>query len=438
MNLKTVAAVGTAIGIFGVGSAFATFARIESMGKNTTYIMDDVSIFDNPANINLYSNYLIGEFGPYTDRVEVGANRDPQHPNFGGIFSIAIGGDNNPDPRISIGGLFGRINADLIQYLPDVVIGDNGSKTNVPETVTNFDGFLGGTLTNGNAWGLHVYIATQDGGDKGEDGNYQVKKDAFASIVQADGGMNFQFTNYFDLEFSLALARIQYGPEHHNFFDDGNFSWLIKSRAFFTLDAINGELVPALNLKFIDAPGLDEKHAQVGVGINVALDRGFFWMGLDFIYNKRKAHDWIFDKTLNNNKGAWVYDSRNEDNKHWDERTDIGGMISFGIERNIWWDWFVIRVGGQKSILYTDCNVNAKNMDKYNDNKYGICRDDGNFFSTNPLANGTSKDHVGFGFGINIEEKLKIDVTVAEDLLFRNPFQGEGRLFSRISATYSF
>jgi hypothetical protein len=33
---------------------------------------------------------------------------------------------------------------------------------------------------------------------------------------------------------------------------------------------------------------------------------------------------------------------------------------------------------------------------------------------------------------------LKIDVTVAEDLLFRNPFQGEGRLFSRISATYSF
>ena len=45
MNFKTVAAVGTAIGIFGVGSAFATFARIESMGKNTTYIMDDVSIF---------------------------------------------------------------------------------------------------------------------------------------------------------------------------------------------------------------------------------------------------------------------------------------------------------------------------------------------------------------------------------------------------------
>ena len=433
MNFKTVAAVGTAFGILGVGSAFATFARIESMGKNTTYIMDDVSIFDNPANINLYSNYLIGEFGPYTQDVEAGKNVDPQHPNFGGIFSISLGDANNPDPRISIGGLFGRINADLAQYLPDAVIGDDGQRVDVPETVTNFDGFLGGTLSTGDAWGLHIYIAQQDGGYLAEDGNYQVKKNSFASIVQAGGGLNFQITNYFDLEFSLSLARIQYGPEHHSFFDDGDFSWLIKSRAFFTLDAINGELVPALNLKFIEAPGLDEKHAQVGVGVNVALDRGFFWMGLDFIWNKRKAHDWLFKN------GSWTYDSRNEDNKHWDERSDIGGMISFGIERNIWWDWFVIRVGGQKSILYTDCNVNDANVDKYkNGSQYGICKDDGNFFSTNPLADGTSKDHIGFGFGINIEEKLKIDVTVAEDLLFRNPFQGEGRLFSRISATYSF
>ena len=109
------------------------------------------------------------------------------------------------------------------------------------------------------------------------------------------------------------------------------------------------------------------------------------------------------------------------------------GTITFGIERNIWWDWFVIRVGGQKSILYTKCDVNEKNK-----SGQGICREDGNFFSTNPLADGTADDHVGFGFGINIEEKLKIDVTVAEDLLFRNPFQGEGRIFSRISATYSF
>ena len=262
-----------------------------------------------------------------------------------------------------------------------------------------------------------------------ESGDYQVSRDAYASAVQADGGLNLQFGSNIDFELSFGIARIQYGPEHLNFFDDGDFSFLAKSRAFFTLDALDGELVPAFSMRLIQAPGIEDKHAQAGLGINVALDRGFFWLGADFIWNKLKAHDWFYDY----DSGESIYNSQNEDHPHWDKRSDIGGMISFGIERNIWWDWFVIRVGGQKSILYTQCDVNSKNL-----SSNGICRDDGNFFSTNPLADGTADDHVGFGFGINIEEKLKIDVTVAEDLLFRNPFQGEGRIFSRISATYSF
>ena len=428
MNLRSAAAVGVAFGILGVGSAFATFARIESMGKNTTYIMDDVSIFDNPANINLYPNYLIGEFGPYTEDVPAGTNQDPRFPNFGGIFSVSLGDENNPDPRLSIGGLFGRI-SELSMYLPSAVIDDEGKLTATPETVTNFDGFLGGTLTSGDAWGLHIYIAHQDGGYETPSGTYQVDDGAFASIVQADAGLNLQFGSNIDFEISFGLARIQYGPDHQNFFDDGDFSFIGKSRAFFTLEALDGELVPAFSMKLIQAPGIEDKHAQVGLGINVALDRGFFWLGGDFVWNKMRAHDWTFDYVT----GESVYDASNDSDPNWDERSDIGGMISFGIERNIWWDWFVIRVGGQKSILYTECDQNEKNK-----GTNGICTDSGNFFTTNPLADGTSKDHVGFGFGINIEEKLKIDVTVAEDMLFRNPFQGEGRLFSRISATYSF
>ena len=437
MNFRTAAAVGAAFGILGVGSAFATFARVESMGKNTTYIMDDVSIFDNPANANLYSNYLIGGFGAYTDNnLRAGGNVDPQNPTFGGIFSISFGDDNNPDPKFTIGGLFGRINQDLAMYLPDYVQTGKRGYVVVPETVTNFDGFLGGTFSSGDAWGLHVYIAHQDGGDLDESGTYQPDSKAYASIVQLDGGLNFQMGSGTSYEVSGGIARIQYGPDRHDFFDDGDFSILGKARAFFTLEAIDGELVPALSLKLAQAPGIDDKRTQAGMGLNVAMDRGFFWMGLDFIWNQMKAHDWVYDKSLKDGNGAWVYDSRNEDDPHWDKRSDIGGMISFGIERNIWWDWFVIRVGGQKSILYTDCDVNSKNS--YDANRYGICKDDGTFFSTNPLANGTADDHVGFGFGINIEERLKIDVTVAEDVLFRNPFQGEGRIFSRVDATYSF
>ena len=429
MNLRTAAALGLTVGVLGVGSAFATFARVESMGKNTTYIMDDVSIFDNPANINLYPNYLIGGFGPYLTDVEAGTNKDPQHPTFGGIFSLSLGSEEAPDPRLSIGGLFGREDALLFRFRPNYYVDENGNKHSLPKTVTNFDGFLGGTLSDGNALGLHIYVAHQDGGYETESGEYQVDDDSYASVIRADAGINLQLTNTMDWELSGGIARIQYGPEHKNFFDDGDFSYLVNSRAFVTLDAIDGELVPAMNAHFLKAPGIRETHAQAGLGINVGLDRGFFWMGADFVWNKKKAHDWSFDYDT----GVSTYDAQSKDHSYWDKRKDIGGVISFGIERNIWYDWFVIRVGGQKSILYTECSV-----DSHNAGKSGICSDDGSFFSTNPIGNGTMDDHVGWGFGINIEEKLKIDVTIAEDLLFRNPFQGEGRWFSRLDATYSF
>lgn len=429
MNFKSVVVAGVTFGVIGAGSAFATFARVESMGKNTTYIMDDVSIFDNPANINLYPNYLIGGFGPYTEDVTTGTNKDPQSPTFGGIFSFGLGEGETPDPRLTIGGLFGRLDDELAGFLPTYYVGETSSEVHdVPQTVTNFDGFLGGTLSNGNAFGLHVYVAHQDGGYETESGTYQVDSDAYASIIRGDAGINWQFANSIDFELTGGIARVQYGPEHKGFFEDGDFSYLASSRAFFTLDAIDGEIIPAASAHFIKAPGIKETHAQVGIGINVALDRGFFWMGWDFIWNKQQAHNWTFDYDT----GESTYNSQYDD-KFWDVREDIGGQVSFGIERNIWWDWFVVRVGGQKSILYTQCDQNDNNV-----GSKGICSGDGNFFTTNPMGNGTTKDHVGWGFGINIEEKLKIDVTVAEDLLFRNPFQGEGRFLSRIDATYSF
>lgn len=430
MNFRSIIVASLAFGVIGVGSVFATFARVESMGKKTTYIMDDVSIFDNPANINFYPNYLIGEFGTYTDDVLAGTNQDPSQPSFGGIFALPLKSTGSPDARISIGGLFNRIDTELFKYLPSRFIGDNArDTTELPKTVTNFDGFLGGSFAGGNAVGLHVYIAHQDGGYETPSGVYQVNKNSYASIVRADAGINWQFRNSIDFEASFGLARIQYGPEHKGFFDDGDFSYLGKTRAFFTLEAIDGELIPAASGSFIQAPGIRNKHAQVGLGINVALDRGFFWLGADFIWNQMKAHDWEFDYTTNQS----TYNSQSADELMWDSRKEIGGEISFGIERNIWFDWFVIRVGGKKSILYTSCK-----QDPRNSGNSGICLENGSFFSTNPIGDGTPDDHVGFGFGINIEEKLKIDVTVAEDLLFRNPFQGEGRLFSRISATYSF
>ena len=113
--------------------------------------------------------------------------------------------------------------------------------------------------------------------------------------------------------FILVFALQMTVAEWLGFFD------ISPDRAFFTLEAIDGELVPAVSMKLAQAPGIDDKHAQAGVGINVAMDRGFFWLGLDFIWNQLKSHDWVYDKTVDD--GAWVYDSRNEDDPHWDKRS---------------------------------------------------------------------------------------------------------------------
>jgi len=440
MVLKSMITTGLIVGVLGTGMAFASYARIESMGKNSTYVMDDISIFDNAANINIYPNYLIGEFGAYTDNnLQPGSNKDPQHPWFGGIFSLPLGSEDSRDPRISIAGAFNRIDEKLFAFLPDSVrvpneFGGISRSDAVPTPATNFDGFLGGTLPNGNALGLHIYVAQQQGAT--ENGTqYEMNSDAFASMAKLDGGINWQFSTDIDGEFSGGIARIQYGPEKHDFFDGDLVSVMGSGRLFSTWSLINGELVPAASYSYIQAPGIDEKQLIFGLGVNVALDRGFFWLGLDYMSNVTRTHDWLFNQTTGNR----VYTESTAD--AWDVKESTGGRISFGIERNIFWDWFVIRVGGMKVLNYVDCAYNPENKASYTDASAGysnMCPTNGNYFYTNPAGDGTWGDNVGVGFGINVEEKLKVDATLAEDVIFRNPFQGSGRLLSRVSATYSF
>ena len=434
MKLRKVATFGVALGILGVSSVMASYARIESMGKNTTFIIDDVSIFDNPANINLYPNYLIGEMGSFTDtNITAGKNMDPQQPWFGGIFSLALGTEDSRDPRLSIAGAFNRIDYNLFRLLPDNVGYYNGERTitkKLPKTVTNFDGFLGGTLPNGNALGVHIYTAIQDGANRNESsGLYEVDQDACVSVFKADMGINWQFSSSIDGEVAVGGARIQYGPERRDLFDGELMSFMGSARLFSTIEAINGELVPAGSFSYMQAPGVDELRTEVGVGVNVALDRGFFWLGVEGIYASTRMHDWTFSSSTG--EATYTYNELSSE-KFRDTQDEVGGKISFGIERNIWADWFVMRVGGQKAITYVECSKNESNPIN------SLCREDGSYFATNPIGDGSMDDHVGFGIGINIEEKLKVDATLAEDILYRNPFQGSGRLISRVSATYRF
>jgi len=424
--MKTLRFAVAAAVVLGCVSAFATNARVESMGKNSTFIMDDISIFDNPANISLYPNFLIGELGHYeTLSPGQGVNQDPFDPWFGGIFSLDIGGGNS----LSIAGVLNRREERLLKYFPDRICSESycskGALAPVP--VTNFDGFLGANFNN-KAIGLHIYVAHQDG--LGGDG--KISTDAFVSALQLDGGINFELSSNYSIEVSGGAARIDYGPRERGFFDGDLFSGFASARLFSRLQAIGGHLIPVASFRDMNAPGREEMDISGGLGVDAAFDRGFFWLGLIGFYNIQRADS-------NWTKDTYGFTSFQDSNKGLANPLarlrQIGGTISFGIERNIWWDWFVLRVGGQKTISYARYSAgNPKSILCPADE----CAETGNYWITNPVNDGTRDDNVGFGFGINVEEKLKIDATIAEDLVFRNPFQGGSRLISRVSATYSF
>ncbi|MCL2206504.1 MAG: hypothetical protein FWB90_00225 [Fibromonadales bacterium] len=431
--MKTLRFAVAAVALLGSVSAFATNARVESMGKKSTFIMDDISIFDNAANISLYPNFLIGELGTYTsNQVKPGENQDPNDPWFGGIFSLDIGGGNS----LSIAGALNRKEERLLRFFPEVIINADGTSVPAPQPATNFDGFLGANFNN-KAIGLHIYFAHQDG----LDGDSRITGDAFVSALQLDGGINFEISSDYSIEIAGGMARLQYGPTDRTLFDSDLLSYFAHGRFFSRVQAINGHLIPVAHFRSINAPGREEFDVGGGMGVDAAFDRGFFWLGLDLFYNKQKAgSSWKVESFRGKNVNTF-YDY--EDGISWGSGEvarlwQFGGTISFGIERNIWWDWFVIRVGGQKTVAYADYKASKDNEKSILCPSAVGCYEDGNYFVTNPVNDGTRDDNVGFGIGINIEEKLKIDATVAEDIVFRNPFQGPGRLMSRVSATYSF
>jgi len=418
-NRHKLAALGLLV--FGTIPSWATYSRVESMGKRADFFMDDISIFDNPANMNIFPNFLIGELGTYKQgpgdtSASLRRNIDPSNSWFGGIFSYSLSKNKesgNLYPQISLGGAFNRRDEELFSLIPDSADGQP-----VPEAATNFDGFLGMTLSNGGMLGSHIYIAMEEGANQ-HNGNIigAPSPDINVYVLRGDLGLNWPLARNVDGELSAGIAAISYGPKTI----DPEMSYFVKGRAFSTLEIINGELVPIFNYSDLKAPGREYTKLHFGLGVNVSLDRGFFWLGAQGLFDE----DNRTGMTTNTTTGTVSYNPFNVNNT---DETIRGGLVSFGIERNVWWDWLVLRVGGQKEISYRDV-------------KSSIPGQSFNYIYTNPTNDGTAGDAVGFGIGINIEEKLKVDATLAEDLpyTFGNLFSGPlHHLVSRVSATYSF
>jgi len=438
-------------------ASFATLARVESMGKRSAFFLDDVSMFDNPANATFYPNALIGELGFYRMNSlgykDVGNMRDPSlvdplSPWFGALFRYGLSDDGLRDPQITIGGFFGRDHNEFQRFVPREV--DVGGRTyRVPSNVTNFDAFLAGTMIDGSAVGAHIYVAVQDGKEddvlNNDPSKGEMASNAHVSILAMDYGANFLITNSSSMEVSLGIARIQYGPSRKTFLDPGLFSFYSQGRLFLEMDAWNGQFVTGYKIADMEVPGWEETSYGLNAGINKIIPRGLFWFGLDAIFVQETVSTWGLRQDERGNDILFYREPLYREQIKSDRGNTFGGAISFGIERNVFKDWLVLRTGGMKSFAYKTCTINSDRSLDGSDNRSTICKTPngqtgkGNYWATNPIGDGSLDDHLGLGIGINLENKLKIDATVAEDALLRNPFvNGPGRIISRVSAMYTF
>ena len=394
---------------------FATDSRVITMGRHDAFFMDETSIFRNPANLNYYPNLLYGSAGIFKedsvldDLGQLSAlkkrNRDPQQPYFGAILSASLNQNANESgnqyPMFSLGVGMNRYDP-LLKYITPT------KKNKVYEKpVGKIDLMAGYALSNGGMVGIGTYLAFQNITNN-------VGKVKFASnVYKGTVGLNWPLAKSIDMEISGAVASLTAkglatiadtlaDTGATDIIADNDLAISFDGRIFAALPAINGDVVPHLAISRVthleNRKAITELDAALGLGINVNIDKGFFWAGLEGLFK---------DYTVSTDTA----------------RSGIGGRVSFGIERNVIWDWFVLRAGGSKSVMFFN-----------RDNKEYS-------FSENPEADGSDADLIGIGVGINIENRLKIDGVIAEDIFytFTNLVSGPmHHLQNRICLTYCF
>jgi hypothetical protein len=398
-----------------VMSSFATDARVITMGRHDNFFMDEVSIFKNPANINIYPNMVYGSYGEYreiaADTGQFAAlerrNRDAADPFFGSIVSYSLkqnSENRNQYPMVSFGAILNRHDEMLNYITPGTLQYPGSALDNLHAPTGKIDLLAGYVLENGAMIGIGGYLAFQS-----EAGETDVQYES--SLYKLNIGVNVPVAKSTNLEISAGGGMLRAKgdslglnekivPANNDLFARGDI------RLFSALSMINGDFVPHLGVQRINLFNGEVTYTDVagGIGLNLNIDKGFFWAGLEGLYK----HYYM------GNRGT--------------STTDIGGRVSFGIERSIWWDWFVIRVGGQKVLLYDEAiPLNGGEVTT-------------KWIENNP-ADGSDNDLVSLGFGLNVENRLRVDFVAAEDIAytFTNLISGpQHHLFTRVSATYSF
>jgi hypothetical protein len=252
------------------------------------------------------------------------------------------------------------------------------------------------------AVGAHVFLCQQES-------LFNDVRQASSGIVKGDLGFTMKLNEKDMLDATFTLARINYyskiAQTNVANLDAAKYSVGINARAFLTVAQIGGQIVPSVQFNNVHIANDTILSVSPGVGYTREIEGGSFWAGLDYTYENARISDAGNTDTLISNTT----------------------QFSFGIEKQVAWPWFVLRVGGKKEI----------SMDE---NRPGVAGQPVTVNSTsNPDNDRTVNDVIGAGVSMKVGEHLRFDVSANERIPFSNIFNGTlESLASRISATYSF
>ena len=389
---------------------YATDARVIALGGDNLFYIDEVSIFQNPANIGLYPDLLYGSLGVYrsfgTDS-STSRYHEPSDPFFGGIASLPFTPDTingNKHSAFFLGGFFNRHDA-MLDYLDPHsgrYVGNTGDVMIRPSGAVDL--LLGYSWQNGTMIGIGGYAAS---------GSSTVGPviDSETSLYKLNAGIRAPFGDNGAVEWSAGTGLMRgkgdsagagLGPI---IVADNDGFYRSDLRIFIPLHNTATTIVPQAHYSNISL-----YHGEVslagfsgGVGINVPLTRGLFWAGLQYLFQEN----------------GYFHDSTSTSN---------GGKVSFGIEHYIIGDWLIARAGGEKVLAYTSTTYAGRASAK-------------GTVSDNLPQSGTDSDLLGLGLGFVIKARLRIDVVVSDNLPYTLGIVTGGSepyLLSRVSATYRF
>jgi hypothetical protein len=404
-------------------SGYATDSRILALGKHDGFFMDDYSVFRNPANVNVFPNMLLGTLGEFRVLEQDTAtasgtnyaalkreNRDPTNPYAAGIISYSFNESSEAGsqfPMLSFGIGVNRPDKNLEFLLPTsstFAKAFSDSQVSLPEPVGRFDFMLGYALQNGGMIGVSSYMAFQKG-------HPSSSQETEASLYRWNIGLNWPAAKSTDFEASVGISAITAkGLDTASntirtladFSKNRDFIADFDLRLFTALTIINGDLVPRVGVQYVDLTEYASTEVAGGIGVNLNVDKGFGWGGLEFIFEDKDFKN----RAPNTSRG-------------------FGGRLSFGFERNLIWDWFLLRTGMSKRLLYVTEGTNSEN----------------GYWDQNVVADASDDDMAGIGIGFNIENRLKIDIVLAEDVFFTltNLISGpQHHIFPKFTASYSF